>query len=92
MSMTDQDNNHEQTAEPIDEAALNEEASRELAAMVAEAEGVHEADGPDDASDETVYAPKTDAERLAIIETLIFVSDEPLTSKTIADVLKQDRE
>ena len=78
-------------AESVDQAALNEEASRELAAMVAEAE----ATSADDTESETelpVYVPKTDAERAAIIETLIFVSDEPLSSKVIADVLKEDRE
>jgi segregation and condensation protein B len=32
------------------------------------------------------------AERMAIIEALIFVSDEPLSAKTIAEVLKDDRE
>ena len=31
------------------------------------------------------------AERMAIIEALIFVSDEPLSAKTIAEVLKDDR-
>jgi segregation and condensation protein B len=39
-----------------------------------------------------VYLAKSDAERAAIIETLIFVSDEPLSSKIISDVLKEDRE
>jgi segregation and condensation protein B len=32
------------------------------------------------------------AERLAIIEALIFVSDEPLSAKTIAEVLKEERQ
>lgn len=79
--------------EPLDEAALNEEASRELAAMVAEAEqssattsdGEGEDDGP-------LSAPQTHAERAAIIEALIFVSDEPLSAKAIADVLKEDKQ
>ena len=34
---------------------------------------------------------QSDAERAAIIETLIFVSDEPLSSKIISDVLKEDK-
>ena len=79
--------------EPLDEAALNEEASRELAAMVAEAEhssattsdGEGEDDGP-------LSAPQTHAERAAIVEALIFVSDEPLSAKAIADVLKEDKQ
>jgi segregation and condensation protein B len=77
--------------EPLDEAALNEEASRELAAMVAEAEqtSVAEEEGDDDAP---LSAPQSVAERAAVIEALIFVSDEPLSVKTIADVLKEDKQ
>src|SRR5262249_41881208 len=77
--------------EPLDEAALNEEASRELAAMVAEAEqlsGATEEDGMDEGP---LSAPQSQAERVAVIEALIFVSDEPLSVKTIADVLKEDK-
>src|ERR1044071_1079796 len=77
--------------EPLDEAALNEEASRELAAMVAEAEqtpGATEEEGDDDA---LLSAPQSQAERAGVIEALIFVSDEPLSVKTIADVLKEDK-
>jgi segregation and condensation protein B len=77
--------------EPLDEAALNEEASRELAAMVAEAEqtsGAAEEEGEDDA---LLSAPQSQAERAGVIEALIFVSDEPLSVKTIADVLKEDK-
>jgi segregation and condensation protein B len=89
--MAEQSNNNQATNEVIDQAALNEEASRELAAMVAEVE----ATGPPEMESEPelpVYVPKSDAERAAIIETLIFVSDEPLTSRTIAEVLKEERE
>jgi segregation and condensation protein B len=72
-----------------DEAALNEEASRELEAMVA-------AETPADESGESeesgTYAVQNAAERIAIIEALIFVSEDPLTTKTIADVLREDRE
>jgi segregation and condensation protein B len=77
--------------EPLDEAALNEEASRELAAMVAEAEqlsGVAEEDSADDAD---LSSPQTLAERAAVIEALIFVSDEPLSVKIIDDVLKEEK-
>ena len=90
--MTDPENQNGQgSTESVDEAALNEEASRELAAMVAEAEA-SDSQEPDEESEAPVYAPKSEAERAAIIETLIFVSDEPLTAKVIADVLKEDRE
>ncbi len=90
-----EENNKSNSAEAVDaldQAALNEEASRELAAMVAEvesAEGGSEIEG-DEESD--VYAPQSQAERAAIIEALIFVSEEPLSVKVIAGVLKEDRE
>ncbi len=76
--------------EELDEAALNEEASRELAAMVAEVESTAaEEEAPDDA---LLSSPQSQAERAAVIEALIFVSDEPLTAKSIADVLKEDKD
>jgi segregation and condensation protein B len=83
--MSDQENN-----ETLDQAALNEEASRELAAMVAEAEATSSESGPESDQEGPLFAPKTDAERTAIIETLIFVSDEPLTIRTISAVLKEE--
>jgi segregation and condensation protein B len=77
--------------ESLDEAALNEEASRELAAMVAEAE--QSSSTPTDEEDEgPLSAPQSQTERAAIIEALIFVSDEPLSVKMIADVLKEDKQ
>jgi len=78
--------------EPLDEAALNEEASRELAAMVAEAEQTSGATEEDADDDTPLSAPQSVAERAAVIEALIFVSDEPLSVKTIADVLKEDKQ
>jgi segregation and condensation protein B len=80
------------TQEPVDEAALNEEASRELAAMVAEAEQSATATDEESADDALLSAPQSHAERAAVIEALIFVSDEPLSVKSIADVLKEDKE
>ena len=75
--------------EAVDEAALNEEASRELEEMVAaESAAIEEAD----TGDTGAYTIQNDAERIAVIESLIFVSEEPLSAKTIADVLKEDRE
>ena len=94
--MAANEENHEsgssEAVDALDQAALNEEASRELAAMVAEvesAEGLSEIDGDEDAD---VYAPQSQAERASIIEALIFVSEEPLTVKVIAGVLKEDRD
>jgi len=72
-----------------DEAALNEEASRELAAMVAAESPAAEAEEPEETG---TYAVQSAAERIAIIEALIFVSEDPLTTKTIADLLREDRE
>ena len=80
------------TEEPIDEVALNEEASRELAAMVAEAEQSSQSTEEQEADDAPLYSPQSQSERAAVIEALIFVSDEPLTAKTIAEVLKEDKE
>src|SRR4029079_2767497 len=78
--------------EPLDEAALNEEASRELAAMVAEAEQSSSTTDDEGEDDALLSAPKSQTERAAIIEALIFVSDEPLSVKMIADVLKEDKQ
>jgi segregation and condensation protein B len=77
--------------ENVDEAALNEEASRELAAMVAEEESAAamDAETPDDGP---LSSPQSQAERAAVIEALIFVSEEPLSIKTLAEVLKEDKE
>jgi segregation and condensation protein B len=80
------------TQESIDEAALNEEASRELAAMVAEAEASSVASAEEDADDTLLSSPQSQAERAGVIEALIFVSDEPLSVKTIAEVLKEDKQ
>jgi len=82
------DENNTVAAEP-DEAALNEEASRELAAMVAAESPAAEAEESEESG---TYAVQSAAERIAIIEALIFVSEDPLTTKTIADLLREDRE
>jgi segregation and condensation protein B len=76
--------------EIVDEAALNEEASRELAALVA-AEEIPGGEA-ESADDSETYVVQNAAERLAIIEALIFVSEEPLSAKVIASVLREDRE
>jgi segregation and condensation protein B len=41
---------------------------------------------------ENEYKPRSIAEIVAIVEALIFVADEPLTAKVIAEVLEEDRE
>jgi segregation and condensation protein B len=78
-----------QTDQPLDEAALNEEAARELEAMVAAEEtGVETQDLADDG---TTYQVQSTAERAAIIEALIFVSEEPISAKTITELLREER-
>ncbi len=72
----------------VDEAALNEEASRELEALVAAESPVAEAEASEE---QETYVVQNAAERLAIIEALIFVSEEPLSAKVMADVLREDR-
>ena len=87
------ENNEENVSQQsVDEATLNEEASRELAAMVAEAEQAPSAGEEEGDNEEPLYSPQSQAERAGVIEALIFVSDEPLTVKTVAEVLKEDKE
>jgi len=85
MSEDTEDN---QTDAFVDEATLNEEASRELEALVAAEAPATEAEADDDAT----YVVQNAAERRAIIEALIFVSEEPLSAKVMAEVLREDRE
>lgn len=80
----------EKAAEAVDQAALNEEASKELEALISEAETeVSATDAAQDADE--AYQIRNDTERVAVIEALIFVSGEPLSAKVIAEVLKEDR-
>jgi len=88
---TEEENVNPAVDDVVDEAALNEEASRELAALVAEEESAAamDAETPDDGP---LSSPQSQAERAAVIEALIFVSEEPLSIKTLADVLKEDKD
>ena len=88
---TEEENVNPAVDDVVDEAALNEEASRELAALVAEEESAvaMDAETPDDGP---LSSPQSQAERAAVIEALIFVSEEPLSIKTLADVLKEDKD
>ncbi len=79
-----EDNNNSTTE--LDQDALNEEASRELEALVASDSTPTDAD---DSQEPLAYAVQNDAERRAVLEALIFVSEEPLSSKTIGAVLKE---
>ena len=76
-----EENNDIQTDQPVDQAQLNEEAARELEALVAaEATGVEAQDSADEG---TTYQVQNSAERAGIIEALIFVSEEPISAKTL---------
>ena len=88
---TNEEIENQEPLESQDEAALNEEASRELAAMVAEVEAATGAESESEEEEDPNVAPQSQAERSGIIEALIFVSDEPLTLKTIAGVLKEEK-
>jgi segregation and condensation protein B len=92
--LNNEENINQSAVETVDEAALNEEASRELEAMVAEVEAASapSSSAGEEADDGPLSAPQSQAERSAVIEALIFVSDEPLSAKTIAEVLKEDKE
>jgi len=80
----------QQTQENLDEVALNEEARRELAALVAQEESAAamDAETPDDGP---LASPQSESEQAAVIEALIFVSEEPLTVRTLAEVLKLEK-
>src|SRR5258706_15062299 len=86
-TMTEETDNESEAV--VDEAALNEEASRELAALVAAETPAGEAEAAEESG---TYVVQNAAERLAIIEALVFVSEEPLSAKVIASVLREDRE
>jgi len=77
----------------LDQDALNEEASKELEALVAVEEStqnVAEAAGAE--TEEQPHSLQSMAERLGVIEALVFVAEEPLSAKVIAEVLHEDRE
>jgi len=57
----------------------------------AESEEEEMAPSPASEEDESTPSVRGMAELMAIVEALIFVSEEPLTAKAIADVLKEDR-
>jgi segregation and condensation protein B len=77
----------------LDQEALNEEASKELEALVAAEEAAQtpvEATGAETV--DTPHSLQNMAERISVIEALVFVAEEPLNAKIIADVLQEDRE
>jgi segregation and condensation protein B len=73
----------------IDQAALNEEAIKELEELVAATEAAELTSSTVDEGHEP-HKIASERERIAVIETLIFVSEEPLSARIIAGVLKED--
>jgi segregation and condensation protein B len=87
---TDEDDDEEEDVVIHDADA--EDAAEKLAEM--RREWAKTGDGGGDASGEGEIAPggsRSMSELISIIESLIFVSEEPLPSKTLAEVLKEDR-
>jgi segregation and condensation protein B len=82
----------DEEAEVIIYDADAEDAAEKLAAMRREqAERQDVAAASAGADDIAPGGSRSMAELISIIESLIFVSDEPLPSKTLAEVLKEDR-
>ena len=73
------------TEQAIDEDSLAAEAEVELAGRESFAAAEEEE------TDSTPLTVQSVEERKAIIEALIYVSDEPLSAKSIAEVLKEDQ-
>jgi segregation and condensation protein B len=83
----------DETGLPDDEGVVihdadAEDALEEAATLRADEEGVSENGASAEAAPHNV---RSMAEMMAIIEALIFVSEEPLSVKALADVLKEDR-
>jgi len=76
----------------LDQEALNEEASKELEALVAAEEATQNVAEAAGAETEQPHSLQSMAERLGVIEALVFVAEEPLSAKVIAEVLHEDRE
>src|SRR5215212_7279448 len=96
----------EEAAEAGDEPEIEaEDAGEDLVIYDADAEDAleearrraeseaDESDASSSSADEDEGTPSVRgmAELMAIVEALIFVSEEPLSAKSIADVLKEDR-
>jgi len=71
--------------------ALESLVAQEAEAPVADESADHDVE-PRVTDESAPHAVQSIAERMAIIEALIFVSDEPLSARTIAEVLKEDRD
>lgn len=93
IDFTDAEDDDSEDYDEEDEVIIHdadaEDAAEKLAAMRRDA-----AEKGGEASGEDEVAPggsRSMSELISIIESLIFVSEEPLPTKTLADVLKEDR-
>jgi len=68
-----------------------EDAAEKLAAMRRAAVKTDEGGAVENSDDIAPGGSRSMSELISIIESLIFVSEEPLPAKTLADVLKEDR-
>lgn len=76
---------------PVEEAVPEDEQPEEdefLEAALAEAGGDQEEQSEEDVADAVTRSP---AELIAVVEALIFVADEPVSTKMLADVLREDK-
>lgn len=71
---------------------LNDQAAFDLASDAGEADDELNVarETERDEADQVPHAVQSETERAAVIEALVYVADEPLTVKSIADVLKED--
>ncbi|HEV2913669.1 MAG TPA: SMC-Scp complex subunit ScpB [Pyrinomonadaceae bacterium] len=94
----------EMSAEPLDAEAddndddvIIHDADAEDALEAALANSARQQDAPEasrraeDDDDGAPHSVRSMAEMMAIVEALIFVSEEPISAKALADVLKEDR-
>ncbi|HJR09626.1 MAG TPA: SMC-Scp complex subunit ScpB [Pyrinomonadaceae bacterium] len=88
----DEDDGYEEDEDVIIHDADAEDAAEKLAVM--RREMAERGEGVEASGDDGEVAPggsRSMSELISIIESLIFVSEEPLPTKTLADVLKEDR-
>jgi segregation and condensation protein B len=87
----DADDDNEDDDDPIiyDADAEDAQEAAALRAIEASAGGGADSSAAEDAGDP--HNVRSMAEMMAIVESLIFVSEEPLSTKALADVLKEDR-
>jgi segregation and condensation protein B len=89
-AQTDEEEDEEEDEVVIYDADA-EDAAEKLAVMRREMAEKTDGGETDDANDIAPGGSRSMAELISIIESLIFVSEEPLPAKTLADVLKEDR-